>query len=171
MGWLMQLQNFILGHVLPATILNPRPLGVPNVVRQWNSLKVGVSRSYAEQFACCILPLPQCQHAKCFGRWDQSLGRYTADMGLPAGWMFVSYAWNRKNEILKQGLPMNVLKWDEILPNWQRVGREPTSFPLADSTFCPDAMFPQRLAKMLDMTFLDIILQDQHAAPFRGGIN
>ena len=62
----MQLHNFILGHVLPATILNPRPLGMPNVVRQWNSLKVGVSRSYAEQFACCILPLPQCQTREMF---------------------------------------------------------------------------------------------------------
>ena len=51
-------------------------LGHANPVRQWNSVKVGVSRSYAEQFACCILPLPQCQHAKCFGRWDQSLIRW-----------------------------------------------------------------------------------------------
>ena len=92
-------------------------------------------------------------------------------MGLPAGWMFVSCTRNRKNEILKQGLPMNVLKWDEIPPNWQRVGREPTSFPLADSTFCPDAIFPQRLERMLDMTFLDIIIQDQHAAPLQEGIN
>lgn len=157
-----QLHHFILGDVLPATILNPRPLGVANVVRQWNSVKVGVSRSYAEQFACCILPLPQCQHAKCFGRWDQSLGRYTADMGLPVSWMFVSHTWNRKKVSSKifESMSWNGMKFFRTgskLAMKQLVNTKTCllnlSFSLADSTFCPDAIFPRRLNKLLDISW------------------